>query len=123
MISEYNARKFCCQDISLIENYAHAVSDKEHMWDCHHRLEVQGEFRNSVKLLKRCGLYWNQPPERLIFLLHGEHMRLHHQGNKHSEETKGKMSETRTGKKFSEETRRKMSEARKLYWDGMKRAR
>ena len=37
MICEHYARKFCCEDISLIENYALAVADTTQTWDCHHR--------------------------------------------------------------------------------------
>lgn len=36
MINEKNARKYCYQDISLIENYDKAIADTEHMWHCHH---------------------------------------------------------------------------------------
>lgn len=98
-----------------IENYDKAVADKNETWDCHHRLEIQGQFRNSVKLLKRCGMYFNRPASELIFLTNEEHMRLHSKGNKHSEETKRKMSEANKGNKYSlgskrsEETKRKMS--------------
>ena len=113
MINETNTKKYCYEDISNIENYAKAVDDKEHMWDCHHRLEVQGLFRNSVKLLKKCGMYWNQPAERLIFLPRGEHMRLHNNGTKHSEEHKRKIAEAGKRRKASEETRQKLSAAKK----------
>ena len=37
MINEYCAKKFCCEDPSLIENYALAVADTTQTWDCHHR--------------------------------------------------------------------------------------
>ena len=39
MINEYCAKKFCCEDISLIENYHIAIADKEKTWDIHHRRE------------------------------------------------------------------------------------
>lgn len=126
--------RYCSEPVENIENYAQAVADKEHIWDCHHRLEVQGGFTNSVKLLKKCDMYWNQPAERLIFLRRDEHLRLHirlrNKGNEyskgkknrlghhHSDETRRKISEARTGKNhpnfgkhLSEETRRKISEA------------
>lgn len=98
MISEKHTRLYCYEDIRNIENYEQAVDDKEHMWDCHHRLEVQGQFRNSKELLKRCGMYWHRPARELVFLRHDEHKRLHLIGNKywcgksHSDETKRKMS-------------------------------
>lgn len=97
MINEYSARRYCSEDISLIENYSEAVADKE-TWDIHHRLEVQGQFTNSVKLLKRCGMYYHQPASMLIFLKHGEHRRLHALGNK-----------SRLGKRHTAEARKRMS--------------
>ena len=32
MINENQAKKFCCEDISLIENYNEAVKSKESIW-------------------------------------------------------------------------------------------
>lgn len=114
MIDETRARRYC-YETEKIENYSNAVADKEHVWDCHHRLEVQGQFRNSVKLLKRCMMYFNRPASELIFLPHGEHMRLHSKGRNISDEAKRKISEANKGNKYclgkhhSEETRRKRS--------------
>ena len=45
MIKEDNAKKYCCEDISLIENYNQAIADKEKMWDIHHRRECDSEGR------------------------------------------------------------------------------
>lgn len=99
----------------------------EHTWDCHHRLEVgkNGEKVSRNDLIKH-GLYYNRPPEELIFLTKSEHTRLHHigqktmLGKKRSEETRRKMSEAKKGKKrphFSEDWKRKISLARKSYWE------
>ena len=38
MINEKQARRYCCEDISLIENYAKAMASGE-LWECHHRIE------------------------------------------------------------------------------------
>ena len=46
MINERNARLFCSESLSTIENYDEALSSDE-MYECHHRLEVQGPWRNS----------------------------------------------------------------------------
>lgn len=88
-----------------------------------------------MRLLIKCGMYWKQPAERLIFLTHSEHSKLHglniseehrrkmseaHVGKRHSEDTRRRMSETHKGKPKSEETRRRMSEARKAYWKARK---
>ena len=126
MICERNSRKFCCEDISNIENYDKAIADKENMWDCHHRLEIQGPFRNSKELLIRCGVYYNVPASQLIFLREDEHIRLHHCGNSywlgkhHTDKTKRILSEQKSGSKNpsygkhpSEETLRKRSLALK----------
>lgn len=100
MISEKNVKKFCNGDISKIENYDKAITDMEHTWDCHHRLETgnNGE-RISRKDLISHGLYYNRPTEELIFLTKSEHRRLHHNGNKKPP--------------FSSEHRRKLSESHK----------
>lgn len=91
------------------------------MWDCHHRLEIQGQFRNSPELLKKCGLYYHVPAWQLIFLTHGEHSKLHKLGGHLSMETRKRLSMSRSGKfcgeknpmfgkHLSEETRKKISE-------------
>lgn len=121
MISTHQRMKaYCSEPLENIENYDKAIADTEHVWVCHHRLEIQGQFRNSVKLLKRCGMYYHIPASELVFLTSSEHSRLHHTGNKyscgkhHSDETKRKMSESHKGKIHNEEHRRKLSDANPL---------
>ena len=123
MINFRYAKKFCKDDISLIENYEKAIADSTKTWDCHHRRESI----TSKKELLEIGEYFNRPAEELIFLTHSEHSALHNtlkfkgktswnKGVPHTEETRRKMSEAKKGKTrkpFSEETRRKMSEAHK----------
>ena len=84
MINEYCAKKFCCEDLSLIENYALAIADVTQTWCCHHILGEQ----YSKKYLKENGLYENRPANELRFMTHAEHDRLHKQGV-----PKGPMSE------------------------------
>lgn len=67
---------YCREDISLIENYEIAVNSPE-KYDCHHRLEIQGNNVLSVKELKEQGLYYKRPAKELIFLTHEEHCRIH----------------------------------------------
>jgi len=117
MINEYCANKFCCEDISLIENYEKAISDKTQTWDLHHRKEEEGYSRKELKYL---GLYYKRPASELIFLTKSEHNRIHHKGKTtwikgkhHSEETKRKISGSHKGKHHSEETKRKLSESHK----------
>jgi len=79
MIKESNAKKYCKDNISKIENYEKAILDKDQMWDCHHRLEMtlDGEFAHTYQDLIRLGMYYDRPYFELIFLLQNEHMRLH----------------------------------------------
>lgn len=116
MISYYQAKRFCNEDISLIENYDKAINDTE-MWDCHHRLEIQDDKVMSLDELKNANLYFKRPSCELIFLKHDEHIRLH--SLHRSEETKRKMSESRIGNTNSvgyshtEENKKKIGAASK----------
>ena len=122
MINEKQAQKYCCEDISKIDNYDKAVADETQTWDCHHKLEIQGQFKNSVRLLKKCKFYYNVPASQLIFIIHSEHMSLHNadnhhrtfEGRNHSEETKKKISESLNGVKFSEEHKAKLRKPKSL---------
>ena len=76
MINESKAKKFCGEDISLIENYALAIADQTQTWCCHHILGEQ----HSKQYLKENGLYLKRPACELRFMIHIEHDRLHKQG-------------------------------------------
>ena len=67
---------YCCEDISLIENYKEAAESSE-KYDCHHRLEIQGDKIVSVEKLKEMNLYYNRPANELIFLKHTDHTSMH----------------------------------------------
>ena len=114
-----------CQSPELIENYKEAIEDEE-MWDCHHRRETHNletgeklESFFSAKSLIQQGLYYQVPPEELIFLKHREHSSLHKKGFHPTEETRRKLSESLKGKPghesfwkthpIREETKRKIS--------------
>lgn len=126
MINSKYANLFCCEDISLIENYDKAIGDAE-TWDCHHRLETHDENGNLRQIqdrlsredLKHKGLYFNRPAKELVFLSRFDHRSLHWKGVKRghpSEEHRKKMSEVRKGKKLpprSEDWRRRLSESLK----------
>ena len=128
MISEYYAKSYCKDDISLIENYDKAIADTTKMWHCHHRRETIFSKADLIEI----GEYYNRPACELIFLTPLEHNRLHNSGENnprfgkpstfkgkhHSSETRKKMSESRKGKNHpffgkhhSKTTRRKMSKA------------
>lgn len=130
-------RKDCfCRTPELIENYDKAIADTTQTWDCHHRLETHnsdGERRSvdltSVELIA-LDMYYDRPPEELIFMTSLDHKCLHNVGKPKpkSEETRKKMSEAHKGqvpwnkgkhlseeqkRHLSEETRKKLSEAKK----------
>ena len=110
-----------CKDYENIENYQKAKAENFKGWECHHRLETHnsdGERRLvdiSVEELQALGMYYNRPPEELIFLRKGEHTAL----RKVSAETRQKLGEAAKGnkkflgKKHSEESKKKMAEAHK----------
>ena len=97
MINEYYAKKFCCEDLSLIENYDKAISDTTQTLDCHHRGEILPCGRFSVSDLKNFELYFNRPASELIFLTRSEHRRLHLKGVPKSEATKKALSDALKG--------------------------
>ena len=79
MIKEYNAKCFCSEDISLIENYQAAISDEKKMWDVHHRRECDESGRTlfTRKQLIENGLYLNRPASELIFVTRAMHNKIH----------------------------------------------
>ena len=100
MISEHKTKLYCCEDISLIENYETAINSDE-LYVCHH---INGIILNKKRNeLKELGLYYNRPANELIFLTHSEHHRLHNLGE----------NNPMYGKTFSDETIQKLSESKK----------
>ena len=106
MINEKNARRYCVDDISNIENYHVAVSDADGMWECHHRREVESTQRE----LKESGEYFNRPASELIFLPRGLHRTLI-KGKTKTDSHRKHISEARKGMKFSDEHKRNLSDA------------
>lgn len=78
-----------CRYITKIENYEEALNDDTRLWVCHHRLEthkykdrkrkewVLRDESVPAKELKALGLYFDRPPEELIFLTRSNHNKLH----------------------------------------------
>ena len=108
----------------MIENYDKAIADNTQTWQCHHRLETHnsdGERRlvdiSSSELIA-LGMYFDRPPEELIFLTSAEHVSLHKKGKYASEETRKRLSEAHK-RQMSEAHKRQLSEAfkgRKNTW-------
>ena len=113
MINEEYAKKYCCEDLRLIENYELAINDTTQTWHCHHRGEVLHCGRFSPNDLKKFGLYFNRPAAELIFLTHSEHRQLHKKGVPLSEATKKAMSEAHKGHSVSEATKKAISDGLK----------
>jgi hypothetical protein len=108
MIANIKILEKYCKDYKNIENYEDAVRSPLR-YDLHHRLEIdEMQSRSDLIFLH---LYYNRPPEELIFLAHGEHVRLHNANL--SQETRQKISDARKGKHQSAESRQKMSKAKK----------
>ena len=76
MINEYYAKKYCCEDLSLIDNYELAINDTTQMWDCHHRRESIYSSKDLIEI----GEYWKRSAAELIFVPHDQHTKLHHKG-------------------------------------------
>lgn len=116
MIKIQNVKAYCCEDISLIENYDKAIADITQSWDCHHRGEILPCGRYEAKDLKKCGLYWKRPASELIFLSHKDHAGLHWKGT-----IRGTFSEEHK-QHISEATKKAMyrPEVREKYLNGMK---
>ena len=62
MINETYVKKYCCDDISKIENYDKAISDTTRIWDCHYRMELVetgAVVDSSTKDLIDLRIYYN----------------------------------------------------------------
>lgn len=79
MINEKMAKRYCSDDIALIENYHEAIADEKRTWDIHHRRECDENGRTlfTHKQLKEKNLYFNRPAAELIFVTRFMHCKLH----------------------------------------------
>ena len=93
MIANIKSLEKYCIDYKNIENYDTAIKSTLR-YDLHHRREISENKSKSDLIFLH--LYYHRPPEELIFLEHGEHMRLHNANL--SAETRQKMSEAKKGK-------------------------
>ena len=104
MINKINAKKYCSEDISKIENYEQAVKDNTQTWICHHRAEILPCGRYKAFDLMLNNLYFLRPAAELIFLTPKEHRRIHQlgqpsgaTGKKHTEDWKTEQSKRFVG--------------------------
>ncbi len=104
-----SAKLYCCEDISLIENYQEALESNE-IYDIHHKLETsEGVYISKNELVKN-NLYYSRPASELIFLPHSEHTKLHHEITIPGRFEK--LSQKRKGHAVSEETKEKIKQSR-----------
>ena len=123
MISLRKSKDFC-KSYTKIENYETAINDTTQTWHCHHRLETHFSDgtprpKNAQLLaseLEALDMYYDRPPEELIYLSTFDHLSLHSSRRKLTDETKRKIANSHKGIKrgpLSEETKRKLSESKK----------
>ena len=118
MINVLNCMMYCKDDISLIENYDKAVSDKKQTWLCHHRLETHDKWGNvreeevTKDILISLRIYCNRPASELIFLTKSEHSKVHGQCKKSPRYIKTPWNKGKTNI-YTQDTLKKLSEARK----------
>lgn len=74
--TKYNFERYCLR-FSEIENYELASADNFNGWHCHHRLEKDYTREELIKN----NLYFNRPPEELIFLTRENHQKIHSEYN------------------------------------------
>ena len=89
-----DAKNFCNESLSLIENYDKAIADSNQTWHCHHRKGITTSKKDLIKKNE----YYNRPASELIFLTKKEHISLHNKLKYVSSETRKKMSESQKGK-------------------------
>ena len=113
MIKEANAKKYCSEDISLIENYDKAILDQTQTWECHHKDELQadGTIVSRQQLIKE-DRYYNVPACKLVFLSVFEHNSIHHKNIKQKPEHIEKRVAKNIGQKRTATTKIKMSKAK-----------
>lgn len=92
MINAKCAKRFCSEDVSLIENYHQAISDQTKMWDVHHRRECDENGRTlfTKKQLIEMNLYIKRPASELIFVTKSMHKKLHREQMENCRKIAGK---------------------------------
>ena len=99
MINEKHAKRYCSEDISLIENYHQAIADQTRMWDVHHRRECDenGKTLFTYKQLVEMNLYLNRPASELIFVTKSMHCKLHREIHSNGGKIGGKIGGKKNG--------------------------
>ena len=123
MKSHKHYKEYCKSNYSKIENYELAKADNFVGWHCHHKLETHCPLTGMIKpldkilsssSLKSLDMYYNRPPEELIFMPpkdhHSLHFKLSSQNRQISEDTRHKLSISHKGKGHDSKWRKTVSE-------------
>lgn len=110
MLARISTLEKYCKNYTLIENYGKAMRDRHVKWICHHRFEIEKNM--SAKELKDANLYYDRPPEELIFVTPAEHCKIHFKDKHQTELHKKRRSEALKNKVVSCSTKYKMSKAK-----------
>lgn len=94
-----NAKKYCSEDISLIENYNQAIADAQNYWEIHHRRECDenGKTLFTKKQLIEMNLYHNRPASELIFVTRSMHKKIHREQMEKCQKNGGKVGGKKNG--------------------------
>lgn len=106
--TKYHFEKYC-MEFEKIENYEKAKEDNFKGWHCHHKLESDYSREELIK----AELYYNRPPEELIFLTNREHTFLHNKINQKKGFSPTKGHHWSMPKEFKEKTSRRFKQ---LIW-------
>ena len=129
----YNRLRTCfwmyrkiCPEFNKVENYEKALANEFYGWVLHHRRGIDETGHNIPREeMVVQGLYFNRPPEELIFVTRSEHRRLHNsnfKGKPLSDERRKRLSEVLKGRKFTAEHKERIAEAARQRWaDSSKR--
>ena len=103
MINIKKAKRYCCEEISLIENYNRAIADQKKTWDIHHRKECDenGKTLFTCKQLAEMNLYYNRPASELVFVTRSTHCKIHREHRAKNYKALGKKTGAINGKKNS----------------------
>lgn len=104
--------KKVCSNFTEVENHDKAFADNYEGWVLHHKLGVGVPREELIGL----NLYYDRPPQELIFVTEKEHRGIHNKGLKHKDSWRRKISKVWKGKKKSEEQKERMRQAALRRW-------
>ena len=106
--------KKVCSIFTEVENHDKAASDNYEGWVLHHKLGVGVPREELIGL----NLYYDRPPQELIFVTRKEHRGIHNKclKPKDKDSWRKKLSKARKGKKHSEQHKERIRQAALRRW-------